>query len=389
VARLSETGEGSFLSNVSGQMQRLNHGHSDMGISPCDGICDAFSGMMSLRAARLCQACCLKSKMVIPVKRIISIGWCTFVVLFLTGLAGTSLGWADHESAKQSYLTANALFDQGRFAEAVAAYDKAIGGDPKYVEAYYNRALASEMVDRAQALKNWLRFIDAAGDLPAYKWDVARIRARIQILTNKPSLPEVMHPGHYVAAAGDYYREVGVSSEGEQWPDLPVKVFLGSAPNIKWQQGAREAFDTWSAVFPMQLVILPDKADIRMGWEASSLEEGHVGEKREWVRFKRIGDQLTARRVATITVDLSRNWSKDEMRAIVSHELGHAIGINDHSDSRKDIMYWQMQDKTHQIRAPYFPIPVFWRSLVSQPSQRDINTLIRLYNSPGSIARFD
>jgi len=317
------------------------------------------------------------------------IGRWTLVALFLAGLGGARICWADHESAKQSYLAANGLFDQGRFAEAVSTYDRVIGDDPKHVEAYYNRALASEMVDRARAVDNWQRFLDAAGDLPAYKWDVARIQARIQILKAKPALPAAMQPTRYVPAAGDYYRVIAIPSEGEQWRELPVKVFLGSAPNIKWQQGAREAFDIWSAVFPMELVVLPEKADIRMGWEASSMEEGRAGEEMEWVRLQRVGDEITGRRVATITVDLSHNWSKDEMRAIVLHELGHAIGIKEHSDSKKDIMYWQMQDKSRQIRAPYFPIPIFWRSLVSQPSQRDINTLIRLYNSPGSIARFD
>jgi len=75
------------------------------------------------------------------------------------------------------------------------------------------------------------------------------------------------------------------------------------------------------------------------------------------------------------------------MRAILLHELGHALGIKGHSDSKKDIMYWQMQDKTRQIYLPNDPFPFLWRSLVKQPSQRDMNTLIRLYNSVGLAKR--
>jgi predicted Zn-dependent protease len=296
----------------------------------------------------------------------------------------------DRESAKQLYSEADTLFDQGRFAEASAAYDRALGEDPKYVEAYYNRALANEMVDHAQASKDWQQFLDAAADRPEYKWDVARIAARIQILKTKPPLPDAMQPGRYVAMAGDYYREIALTSEGEQWRELPVKVFLGSAPQIKWQQGAREAFDIWSAVFPMQLVASPEKADIRMGWEESVEAEGRAGEESDWVRIQSDGGQLNGRRVAVITVDLSRPRSKDEMRAIILHEFGHALGMRGHSDSKKDIMYEEIQEKSRQLRAPSgVPLPIYWKSLVKDPSRRDINTLIRLYNSAGSIARFD
>ena len=318
-----------------------------------------------------------------------SIGlWLSLMVI--TGLVMSTALAADRETANHFYSDANSLFDQGRFAEAAAGYARAIGEDPKYVEAYYNRALANEMVDRAQAIKNWQQFLDAAGERPEYKWDVARIRARIQILKTKSSLPDAMQPGRYVAAAGDYYREIAQASEGEQWNKLPVKVYLGSAPQVKWQEGVREAYEVWCAVFPMQLVGTPEKADIRMGWEESVEEEGHAGEESDWVRVQSVGGQLNGRTVAVITVDLSRQWSKDEMRAIILHEFGHALGIKGHSDTKKDIMYAEIQEKSRQLRAPSgAPLPVFWRSLVKDPSPRDINTLIRLYNSAGSIARFD
>lgn len=310
----------------------------------------------------------------------------------VVGLAATAARAGDLEAAKRLYTEGNTLFDQGRFVEAAASYSRALDENPKLIEAYYNRALATEMIDRAKALDEWQRFLDAAAGSDQFKWDVARVRARVQILKSKPPLPEPMQPGHYVAAAGDYYRVVALTSEGEQWSELPVKVFLGSAPQVKWQQGAREAFDIWSAVFPMQLLAAAAQADVRVNWSGSVSEDGRAGEESDWVRVERQGDQLTGRRVATISVDLSRNWSKDEMRAIMLHELGHALGIKNHSDSKKDIMYWQIQEKSRQIQTPAgipVPLPTFLRSLVREPSQRDINTLIRLYNSAGTIARFD
>jgi len=301
--------------------------------------------------------------------------------------AVTALG-SDREKAVVFYGEGNGFFDQGRFAEAAAAYDRAIEQDPQYAEAYHNRALASEMVDHQKATEGWRRFLEVAADRPDLKYDLARAQARLQILESMPPLPAAMQPSRYVPAAGDYYWLISQNSEGEEWRRLPLKVFLGNAPEIKWQEGTREAYNIWSAVFPLELVALPQNADIRLGWEDALLEKEYAGEAVEWVQIRRLGGELSGRRVAVIVIDLDRRWTKDEMRAIVGHEMGHALGIKGHSDNPKDIMYWQMQEKRYQVPGPIINSPLFWRSLVKQPSQRDVNTLIRLYNFAGSSTRF-
>lgn len=309
--------------------------------------------------------------------------------LVMVMAAGTAVpATVNREKARAAYRQGNGLFDRGRFVEAAAAYDAAIAEDPQYAEAYHNRALACEMIGRKQALEAWKRFIDIATGREEFKFDVARIQARLKILESLPSLPETMQPTHYIADAGDYYLRISRTSEGEEWRHLPVKVFLGSAPQMKWQVGAREAFDTWSEVFPLQLVALRKDADIRLNWAGRDFPTGQVGEDREWVEFKREGNELTARRIAVISVEVRFPWSKNEMRAFITHEMGHALGIKGHSDDKKDIMYWQTQRKSYGVSVPRIPLPIFWRSLVKKPSPRDINTLIRIYNHPGSSVRF-
>lgn len=310
------------------------------------------------------------------------------ILMLSLGTSRTSSRAADREKAVSAYKDGNGLYDQNRFTEAVAAYNLAIGEDPTYAEAYHNRALANEMVDRQAAIQDWRRFVELAADRPELKFDAARVQARLQILEALPALPEAMLPSHYVPAAGDYFFWISDRSEGEEWKSFPLKVFLGSAPELKWQHGTREAFDNWSKLFPLELVAIPKTADIRMGWEESALGEGHAGEELDWVQMRFERGELKARKYAVITVDLSRPWSKDEMRAIVSHEFGHALGIKGHSENKGDIMYWHVQEKIRQIGPPGLPLPLFWKSLVKQPSQRDINSLIRLYNSPGSSKRF-
>ena len=296
--------------------------------------------------------------------------------------------WADHAAAVAAYREGNEFFDEDRFADAVAAYNRAIAEEPQYAEAYHNLALASEMVDRQKALEAWQRFLDIAASREELKYDVARARARLQLLESMPTLPEAMQASHYVPAAGDYYYSISAESEGGEWKDLPVKVFLGNAPQLKWQDGTREAYDNWAKVFPLELVAQPKSADIRIGWNESMMEGGHAGEERDWVQFRYEGGRLQGRRYAVITVDLSRQWSKDEMRAVIAHEFGHALGIKGHSPNKGDIMLWQVQERTYRVGVSGIPLPAFWRSLVKQPSQRDLNTLIRLYNSAGSSQRF-
>jgi predicted Zn-dependent protease len=292
---------------------------------------------------------------------------------------------AAQETVTKFYEQGNGLYDQDHFHEAVAAYTRCLDADLKYAPAYFNRALANEMIDRAQSLADWKRFVEVAGDDPKYRWQVGQARAQLQILASLPALPAALQPSAYVESAGDYYQRVVMGSAEVLWKKYPLTFFMGSAPQLKWQQGAREAFDIWSKVIPLQLVALPDEADIRMGWEEAPEEAEHSGEESDRVLYRHEGSELAGRRVAIITVDLSRNWSKDEMRAIVLHELGHALGIKGHSDNKDDLMFWRMKETTHRVRTPYHPI--IWKSLVKQPSQRDINTLIRLYNSAGYVAR--
>ena len=295
---------------------------------------------------------------------------------------------ADHEAAAAAYRSGNELYDGCRFGSAAAAYEHAVKLDPQLAPAYHNLALADELVDRQKAMEEWQRFIDVAEKDSNLKFDVARAEVRLQLLQTLPVLPDAMQPSRYVADAGDYYWEVAEQAEQRLWKTFPIKVDLGNAPQTKWAQGTREAFNIWKAMFPLQLVIHAEDADIRVSWITDPQTYGAAGEEWERPSWEEVGGEMKDRSVCTITVDLSmRNWTKDEMRAIMLHELGHAIGIKDHSSSKKDIMYWQMQDKVRQVYLPDVPYPIRWRSLVKEPSQRDINTLIRLYNTPGMAKR--
>ena len=295
---------------------------------------------------------------------------------------------ADREAAIESYKQGNTFFDQGRYADAAAAYTRALQQDAQYPEAAYNRALADEMVDRQKAIADWRQFAELAASTPEFKYQAGQANARIQILQMLPAYPDALLPSHYVASASDYYLQIAEASESQRWNSFPIKVYIGSVPNGNWAQGVREAFGIWKEMLPLELVAEPEEADIRFNWEETEdMERGAAGQEMDWVQFRRVGGELTSRKVAYISVALTRNWSKDEMRAIALHELGHALGIRGHSLSKGDIMYLQVQEQGHRVRVPGVIYPIAWKSLVSKPSQRDLNTLIRLYNTPGVVMR--
>lgn len=295
---------------------------------------------------------------------------------------------ADRGAAEASYRQGNDYFDQDRFADAAAAYSRAIAQDPQYYEAYYNRALSDEMVDRQKAIADWKQFAQVAANAADFKYQVSQASARIQILQLLPPYPAALQPSHYVAADSDYYQEIAEQSESRKWNTFPIKVCIGNVPEANWAQGAREALKIWQDMLPLELVAEPQEADIRFNWEADpDMEAGQVGEETDWVQFRRVGSALSGRKVAVVSVNLSRRWSKDEMRAIVLHELGHALGIAGHSPSKGDIMYWKVQESNRRLSVPGVIYPIAFKSLVSKPSQRDLNTLIRLYNTPGIVMR--
>ncbi|HET7842230.1 MAG TPA: matrixin family metalloprotease, partial [Terriglobia bacterium] len=242
-------------------------------------------------------------------------------------LVATAAAGAGQEDAEHLFVEANVQLDGGHFADAVAGFDKCLAADPHMLKAFFNRAIANEMVSREKAIEDWKRFAEAAQDDPDLKYLAARAQARIQLLQDMPELPAVLEPSRYTGPDGDFYRLVAPDSDGIQWRKFPVKVYLGSAPAMRWQEGTRAAFDIWRAVFPLQLVVDPRAADIRLGWQESVDEQGHAGEELDWVIYDRQSADTGGRRVAIITVDLSRPWSKDEMQAIMLHEFGHALGM--------------------------------------------------------------
>jgi len=318
----------------------------------------------------------------------------------------------DAVPAESAFRAGNRFFDAGRFARAVDMYTRALEQNPQDPEACFNRALANEMVNRDAAIRDWRQFLELAGSNPTWKAAVLQVQERLQTLERMPALPGSLRPSGYSPKAGDYYKAVAQSSKGLQFSKFPVKVFVGNVPK-GWQRALRKALDAWIRVIPLEEVDSREVADIVVGWErltkesqsGSSLDKDarRPGREKDWVQVVKEDDGTIVKRtkVAFVALDSSRHWSEEQERATALHEIGHALGIQGHSNRSEDVMCDTIDlVVVHETRivtrvpaaggslpgvSPHSYVPTPPKKL----TQRDVNTMIRLYNSPGYLARLD
>jgi len=316
-------------------------------------------------------------------------------MLLLCLPAMTNLAAASPDKAEALVREGVHFYERHRFAEAASSFTDALEQNPQDPKGYYDRAAANEMVDRERALRDWRRFLELVGSDREWQLNVTRIRERLQTLEGMPALPATLQPAAYVGKAGDYYEQIAEESMGLRWTAWPVRVFLGSLPK-DWQPATQEALEDWTRVFPLQRVDAKEDGDIVLSWVTIPKNpEGPQpsGSEQDWMHSEKEEGRVTKRKkTSLITLDISRHWSEDEMRATVLHELGHALGIKGHSDSFKDAMSPEEEeilttspgapDLAHPSRSgPSAVASTRW--VPKKLTPRDINTLIRLYNSAG------
>lgn len=310
-------------------------------------------------------------------------------MLIYTAVLGLAITGAGRDRAEFFLRQGTGLMEQGLFAEAVAAYTRAVQQEPKEVKVYYYRALANEMVDRQAAIRDWGQFAELAATDSRSKEAVAQAQERVQALKKIPALPDLLRPSRYVQKAGDFYPEVTEASVGLLWTEFPIKVFADN-PSEEWRHAIEKGLDAWMIVIPLQLVGAREGADILVSWE--KLPKGTVGTEGDSFQVRKEDARVVSRRKQSfIILDNSHRWSEQQMRAVVLHELGHALGIGGHSNSSRDVMFPEevsILDLSKDFApwgAPGFSGFFLPKRINTKLAPRDVNTLIRLYNCPGPV----
>jgi predicted Zn-dependent protease len=217
-------------------------------------------------------------------------------------------------------------------------------------------------------------------------------------LAAEPALPPPqIHPLPPTLAAwqatgqGDYFDAVTPTSVGYLvWSTFPIRVYIqpvdaadSTGRSQAWYEAVSQAVQEWTTYLPLVTTDAADQSDITILRLAPAirlapatapnqalidrLPRVRAAETRYELflqRHQSASEPLSTTLIHRFTIQLTPNQAADYTKATARHELGHALGIWGHSPLPTDTMYFS------QVRNP------------ATISQRDINTLKRIYQQP-------
>ncbi len=198
------------------------------------------------------------------------------------------------------------------------------------------------------------------------------------------NLPQFLANWQDPSNSGDYFGQIEATPLGYLiWSKFPVKVYVEQSVSTEntaaerrfqeWAAAVEQAIAEWNVYFPLREVAESEQADIVVLRSQPEREinlnpdTGLYDIPRAVTAQTNYEFYLTGNPAVIslrMTVQLSPNFTGVSLLATIRHELGHALGIWGHSPKASDALYFsQVSD----------PPPI---------SQRDINTLKKIYQQP-------
>ncbi len=168
--------------------------------------------------------------------------------------------------------------------------------------------------------------------------------------------------------SGDYLGEINRTAKWQNPNNIKVYIEHSKGKEILF----RRAFQTWDSRLNMvhfSFLIKPDDADIICSYvdfirkDVAGLTEFPNNFLKNTQTGQIYFNPPVTIKIATQDTAINRPYTDNELLSIILHEVGHAIGILDHTKNKNDIMYYSTETYKN-----------------SQISNRDANTIKALYS---------
>lgn len=160
-----------------------------------------------------------------------------------------------------------------------------------------------------------------------------------------------------------------LASSNLHWTKKVLKVYVGTANGVtgfrpEFNQMLQESFLSWTSTGTLSFEFVADlsQADIEVVWTDDVSKLGSVGEGGEAV-LKHRGTLITHACLTLLTcrpASRQARLSNSEIKTLCLHEIGHALGLMQHSHRPDDVMYCTLTS-------------------AANPSAHDLYQLARLY----------
>jgi tetratricopeptide (TPR) repeat protein len=308
-------------------------------------------------------------------------------------------GAADPEAQGKAIDAYNLGVEQGANGDlngAIASYRQAIEYQPSMIQAYNNLAAIYEQIARYdEALETYQHALDVAPQIPMLYRNIGVVYQKkgkvcealtafehYMSLTTEPDptiasiVQEFRSRLKNRSNTQDYVAEATTGSNGLRllWPEslrpIPVYVELQTPDQATFLPLVRDGWEAWTKATDGRLVFRevsrPEQAKIRIYLLRKPIVNPYSNVGHAQYHVDDALDDLRSLTVK-ITVDtglpddaIPMDYKREQVRRLVVHEMGHAIGLWGHSNDPADVMH------THPI--------------VSDLSPRDIRTVKMLYS---------
>jgi len=269
-----------------------------------------------------------------------------------------------------------ALIRQGKFDEAQPVLVQATKDHPQAPEGWLNLATSYQSTGKVSDSIGCLRqFLKLA---PNHEY-AAKVRSMITLLEQDQQRRSGMKGSD---TGDDYLADAAQDGVVRFAKDRrPIKIYLApgnGVPGFKPEDDdiVRQAFSDWQAAAPNLLsfayVPSPSEADITVSWThdpskmISSAEGGHA-------EIAQSAKGIARSDITLLTTSQgAQNFAApNNLRHVVLHEVGHALGIAGHSPTAGDVMYGIVMPTDE----------------VAHLSERDKHTMLALYSAAATDAR--